>query len=77
MSGLYDKVNEDRAAQGLNAVSTGKTGKGCRPRQSERPSWTWLKRIGEAGNSIKFEIRPGNYKLVSKKQVEDWESRNS
>lgn len=77
MAGLREQMNENRAKQGLNALPTGKTGKGDRPRQSDLPSWWWMEEVGEVGNSIKFRVSEGHYKLVSKKQVEEVRARLS
>ena len=62
MSGLREQINEKRAAQGLNALPTGKTGKGSAPRLCVAPEWIGLPILKITDNMVFF--KSGTSKMV-------------
>ena len=67
---IRELINEKRASAGLNAVPTGRAGKGGAPRMNADPEWAGLKPDGERGPFYIFEMGPGRKKMVLKEKVD-------
>jgi len=70
--GIRRALNESRAAQGLNKISDGSTGKGSAPRQSMKPSWIDLEEVSRDKSAVWFKTRFGK-KRVSLADVLEYE----
>ena len=60
--GLRDQINENRAAQGLNKLPTGGTGKGSAPRLTVTPEWVGLPILKVTDSMVYF--KSGTSRLV-------------
>ena len=63
---LREQINERRASKGLNALPTGGTGKGDRPRANNKPDWHYYEVHKEQNGFVWLKIKDGHYKIIDK-----------
>ena len=71
---IREHLNEIRASKGMNAIPTGKVGKGQAPRMSEKPFFAGMKACGKtASGLIEFKVSDRHMKYVTEEDVRKWE----